>query len=95
MVKGLQINCLQVFISGSTSLLYRFIDIGIELEKQLEKNSFLAGDYSIADIAIFPWVAAYSKSLDKLAEFPHIERWLERIGDREAVKRGMSILRDK
>lgn len=65
------------------------------MEKQLEKNSFLAGDYSIADMAIFPWVAAYSQNLDNLAEFPHVQRWLEQIGDRKAVKRGMSILQDK
>ena len=65
------------------------------MEKQLEKNSSLAGDYSIADMAIFPWVAAYSQSFNNLAEFPHVQRWLEQIGDREAVKRGMSILQDK
>ena len=65
------------------------------MEKQLENNSFLAGDYSIADMAIFPWLVAYSQSLDNLAEFPHVQRWLEQIGDREAVKRGMSILQDK
>ena len=65
------------------------------MEKQLEKSSFLAKDYSIADIAIFPWVASYSKNLDNLAEFPHVQRWLDRIGDREAVKRGMSILQNE
>ena len=58
-------------------------------------HRFLAGNYSIADIAVFPWIAAYSKSLDSLAEFPNVRRWLEQIGDREAVKRGMSILQDK
>ncbi|HHP7231417.1 MAG TPA: glutathione S-transferase family protein [Xenococcaceae cyanobacterium] len=65
------------------------------MEKQLENNSFLAGDYSIADMAIFPWLAAYSQSLDNLEQFPHVQRWLEQIGDRKAVKRGMSILQDK
>ena len=65
------------------------------MEKQLEKKSCLAGDYSIADMAIFPWVSAYSKNLDNLTDFPHVQRWLKEIGDREAVKRGMSILQDK
>ena len=65
------------------------------MNKQLEQSSFLAGDYSIADIAIFPWIASYSKNLDNLAEFPYVQRWLEQIGDRPAVKRGMNILQNK
>lgn len=65
------------------------------MEKQLKDNPFLAGDYSIADMAIFPWVSAYSQNLDNLDDFPHVQRWQSQIGDREAVKRGMSILQDK
>ena len=65
------------------------------MNKQLEQSSFLAGDYSIADMAIFPWIASYSKNLDNLAEFPHVQRWLEQIGDRPAVKQGMNILQNK
>ena len=64
------------------------------MEKQLEQNSFLAGDYSIADMAIFPWVVNYSTNLD-MAEFPKIQQWLDRIGSREAVKKGMNILKDR
>ena len=64
-------------------------------EKQLQKNSFLARDYSIAGVAIFPWVASYSKNLGNITEFPHVQRWRSQIGDREAVKRGMSILQGK
>lgn len=65
------------------------------VEKHLGEDYFLAGDYSIADIAIFPWVASYSRNLDNLSEFPNTKRWLEQVGQREAVQKGMSILQNK
>ena len=90
------------FKNASESIPYaikRYTDEALRLysvmDKQLEQNSFLAGNYSIADIAIFPWIASYSKSLDNITEFPHVRRWQSKIGDRDAVKRGMSILQDK
>ena len=64
------------------------------MEKRLGEESFLAGDYSIADIALFPWVDAYSQNLE-IDTFPHVKRWLGQIGDREAVKKGMSILKNE
>lgn len=65
------------------------------MEKRLGEDFFLAGDYSIADMAIFPWVASYSQNLDNLSEFPNTQRWLEQVGQREAVQKGMSILQDR
>ena len=66
------------------------------MEKRLGEVSFLAGDYSIADMAVFPWVAAYSQNLDNLARyFPHIQGWLDQVGNREAIKKGMKLLQDK
>ena len=66
------------------------------MEKRLREVPFLAGDYSIADMAVFPWVSAYSQNMDNLAaEFPNIQRWLNQIGNREAVKKGMGLLQDK
>ncbi|MGP1718053.1 MAG: glutathione S-transferase N-terminal domain-containing protein [Methylophilus sp.] len=67
------------------------------LETQLASHSYVAGeDYSIADIACYPWVLAattYLKTVleDSLATKPSIQRWLQVVGDRPAVKRGMAI----
>ncbi len=65
------------------------------MEKRLGEVPYLAGDYSIADMAAFPWISAYSKNIDNLAQFPNIKRWLDQIGNREAVQRGMSLLQNK
>lgn len=65
---------------------------------QLESNSYLAGDYSIADIATYPWVVAVMNrypdrfSRDKL---PYVKGWIEAIEQRPAVKTGMAILTDE
>jgi len=65
------------------------------LERQLSANDYLAGAYSIADMATYPWVAAavspyLGVSLD---EFPNVKRWLDRLGDRPAVQTGMLVLK--
>ena len=65
------------------------------MEKRLGEVPYLAGDYSIADMAAFPWISAYSKNIDNLAQFPNIKRWLDQIGNREAVQRGMSFMQNK
>ncbi len=61
------------------------------MERQLANNDFIAGDYSIADIALFPWIANYSKNVD-MNKFPHVQKWHDKIASREAVQKGMSIL---
>ncbi|WP_437807129.1 glutathione S-transferase family protein [Sorangium sp. So ce1078] len=60
------------------------------LEGRLAKASYLAGEYSIADIATYPWVASGTAFLG-LETGPHVSAWLARIGERPAVKRGMEI----
>ena len=64
------------------------------LNHQLTDNSYIAGEYSIADIATYPWVAATITSyMDlSLSEFPHVQRWLETMQNRPAVETGMAIL---
>lgn len=58
------------------------------LEARLKAADYLAGDYSVADIASWPWVrATYAIGFD-LEPYPNIRRWLEAIGERPAVKRG-------
>lgn len=60
------------------------------LDARLSAVPFLAGAYSIADIAAYPWVWRHDWTTLRLEEFPHLRRWLAQVGDREAVKRGMT-----
>ena len=66
------------------------------LDAQLEKNEYLAGAYSIADIATYPWTMPLVRKLHTIdiAAFPNVQRWNQAIADRPAVKRGISILED-
>jgi GSH-dependent disulfide-bond oxidoreductase len=59
--------------------------------RHLEKNEFFSKEYSIADIAIFPWVARHEWHRVDLAEFPHVKRWYDAIGKRPAVVKGMAV----
>jgi len=61
------------------------------LDKQLEEQEFLGGDYSIADIATYPWVAIYEFQGLTLNEHPHLKRWVETIRERPAVQKGMQV----
>lgn len=61
------------------------------LDKQLGEREFLAGEYSIADIATYPWVARHEWHKVDLADFPNVKRWFELIGARPAVVRGMKV----
>ena len=57
------------------------------LDKRLADRPFLAGDYSIADMASYPWVGPYERQGQKLEDFPHLKRWFEAIRDRPATIR--------
>ena len=57
------------------------------MDQQLAKQKFLAGDYSIADIATYPWLRRFPDFGGQLGYFPHVERWLETVGQRSAVQR--------
>ncbi|HEX6829575.1 MAG TPA: glutathione S-transferase N-terminal domain-containing protein [Burkholderiales bacterium] len=62
------------------------------MDRQLAANAYLAGpDYTIADIATFPWVARHEWHQVDLAEFPSVKRWFDAIGARPAVQRGMAV----
>ena len=61
------------------------------MNKHLEQHDYLATDYSIADIATYPWVARYDWHKVDLNEFPAVKRWFDRIGARPAVQAGMKI----
>jgi GST-like protein len=63
------------------------------LDRRLADREFVAGPYSIADMAIFPWVHAIAERID-VASLPHLTRWLERLRDRPAVQRGLAVMQD-
>ncbi len=60
------------------------------LDDRLADRDYICGDYSIADMACYPWILPDSQGLD-IAEFPHLDRWLERIRTRPAVKRAYQV----
>lgn len=61
------------------------------LETRLAEHEFLAGDYSIADIASWSWVRGYKWSGVTLEGLPNLSRWLDAIAQRPAVKRGVDV----
>jgi GST-like protein len=61
------------------------------MNSRLADREFLAGDYSIADIASFPWVAGYKRLGTSLDAFPNLRRWFDAIKTRPAVRKGMDL----
>jgi GSH-dependent disulfide-bond oxidoreductase len=61
------------------------------LDQQLADHEFICGDYSIADMAIYPWVAIYEFQGLTLDQHPHLKRWVETIAQRPAVQKGMAV----
>ncbi|WP_233840264.1 glutathione binding-like protein [Dyella sp. 2HG41-7] len=62
------------------------------LDKRLAGRDFLAGkEYSIADIAAYPWTVSHENQSIDLADYPNVKRWFERIRDREATRKAYAI----
>jgi GST-like protein len=61
------------------------------LDRRLGEAEYLAGEYSIADIATYPWVARHEWHKTDLNNFPNVKRWFDAIGARPAVRRGMAV----
>jgi glutathione S-transferase len=61
------------------------------MDGRLAISEFLADDYSIADVAVYPWVAQHDWSGVDLEPFPNLARWFAQLGARPAVKRGMDV----
>jgi len=57
------------------------------LNKRLSDREFVARSYSIADMAIYPWIVPHERQGQKLEDFPHVKRWFDAMRKREAVKR--------
>ena len=65
------------------------------IDKQLSTHQFIAGDsYSIADIAIFPWLRSWENQGIVLTEYPYLMQWFDGIAARPAVQRGVKVLAD-
>ena len=62
------------------------------LNKRLDDREFVADDYSIADIAIWPWVSRFEWQTVDLKQYPNVKRWYETIAARPAVQRGVQVL---
>lgn len=61
------------------------------LDGALCDKTYIAGRYSIADIALLPWIRAVQKWGIALTDFPHLDRWYERLSARRAVRRGFDV----
>ena len=63
------------------------------MDKQLALNDYIAGpEYSIADMAIFPWLRSWQNQGIDWADYPRLKIWFDQIGDRPAVQRGVQVL---
>jgi GST-like protein len=65
-----------------TSRLYRVLD-----KHLADGREFIAGEYSIADMACYPWIVPHERQLQRMEDFPHLARWFERIRERPATVR--------
>ncbi len=61
------------------------------LDRQLAANEYIVGDYSIADMALWPWVSGYEWSGVSVEEFLNLQRWLAKVGERPAVQAGRDV----
>lgn len=57
------------------------------LDRRLADRDYVAGDYSIADMAIYPWIVPYENQKQDLNDFPNVKRWFETMASRPAVVR--------
>ena len=62
------------------------------LDTRLAENEYVAGDfYSIADMAIWPWVHIWKRQEQSIEDKPHFARWVEKVGARPAVRKGRAL----
>ncbi|HEX9466744.1 MAG TPA: glutathione S-transferase N-terminal domain-containing protein [Alphaproteobacteria bacterium] len=65
------------------------------IDRRLTEVPYLADEYSIADMAVFPWIRPYERQGQKLEDYPNLKRWFDAIAARPAVQRGLNALADK
>ena len=64
------------------------------LDARLEEHEFLAGEYTIADVATWPWISRFEWQQMDLDEYPSLKRWYLQIASRPAVQRGYAVPKD-
>jgi GST-like protein len=63
------------------------------MDRRLAESKFIAcGEYTIADMAIMPWLRSYERQGVNMDEYPHVRKWFDGIGARPAVQRGLAVL---
>jgi len=65
------------------------------IDKRLAEAPYLAGDYSIADMATYPWLRPYKWQGQDLDEFPNLKRWYLAVRARPGVQRGLAVMQEK
>jgi GST-like protein len=75
--------------TNETGRLYRV------MEHRLGEAEYLAGEYSIADMAVFPWTRGYERQGQSLDDLPNVKRWFEAISARPTVERGLAVLAER
>ena len=66
------------------------------LDRRLAKSRYIGGpEYSIADIAVFPWLRSWKNQGIDWVDYPHLKGWFDEIGARPAVRRGVEVLADR
>jgi GSH-dependent disulfide-bond oxidoreductase len=65
------------------------------MDRRLAEVPYFAGEYSIADMAIYPWTRSHANQGVDLATFPNVARWYEAIGARPAAQRALRVLADR
>ncbi len=64
------------------------------LNRRLADRGYVAGDYSIADMAIYPWIVPHERQLQDLDDFPHLKRWFEEVQSRPAVEAAYALAKE-
>ena len=64
------------------------------LDHQLESNEYICGDYSIADMASYPWVVPHKRQLQEIEKFANLHRWFEQVRNRPATIRAYEVAKD-
>ncbi|MFO0144897.1 MAG: glutathione binding-like protein, partial [Betaproteobacteria bacterium] len=65
------------------------------IDKRLAQAEYMAGEYSVADMAIFPWTRSHANQGINLADYPNVKRWYDAIDARPAVQKALRVLADR
>ncbi len=75
--------------TSEATRLYRVLDT------RLGEAEYLAGEYSIADMAVYPWLRPYKWQGQHIAAWPNLQRWYNAVRERPAVQRGLAVLQQR